>query len=83
MNEKETLEWLRARISQLCGLHSREISDTGNLFDLGIHSIEIVHLTASVERNFGVVLRTGDLFENPTVVSLSEAIEGRLGDVDD
>ena len=45
-----------------------------NFFELGGHSILAIKAVSRVRENFGVEIQLKNLFENPTVEGLSEAV---------
>ena len=60
------------------GLLGRDgVGLTDNFFELGGHSLLVVEMAMAIERDFGVRLSPADIFENPTVESLSRRMETR------
>jgi amino acid adenylation domain-containing protein len=59
---------------------SRAVSSTDNFFLAGGNSLLGMQLITRVQKEFGLVLTARELFETPTVKSLSSVIEKRLAE---
>jgi thioester reductase-like protein len=68
-------------VGRAVGSTMRGFSGDDRLFDLGLDSLGLVHLTLEVERQVGLSLRFAQLEDNPTLQELAVRLGGGRGDV--
>lgn len=64
--------WLAREWSEVLGQPTMGVHD--NFFDLGGHSLSAVQLIARLNKHGGTTVSLVDLFQNPTIASLSERL---------
>lgn len=65
-------------INELLNKPNAKIARTGNLFELGIHSILANQLSIRLFKKYGVNVSIGEIFENPVVFQLAELVSERV-----
>lgn len=54
--------------------------NSAGFFDLGLDSVALVNIGATVERELGVPVRPTLIFEHPTILALSDHLYGLIED---
>ncbi|WP_322004732.1 acyl carrier protein [Paraburkholderia tropica] len=70
---------VRELFATLLGLAPHEIGDDQDFFELGGDSLLVIKLVARIRRKLGVELAPGDVFDRPSVASLSALLAARQG----
>lgn len=60
-------------------LSQKSVGADDNFFGLGADSVAVMMLVMRIEERFAVVLDVGDIYESPTLRSLSVILSSRLG----
>ncbi len=79
---KETLRGLlRREVALLARLGEGDLPETSaGFFDLGLDSVALVNIGATIERELGLPVRPTLIFEYPTIAALSDHLHGLLLD---
>jgi amino acid adenylation domain-containing protein len=77
MPSNETEEKLVAIWSEVLKLDAKQISVTGNFFDMGGHSLKAIQIVAAVFRELKSVVTLRDVFNHPTIRELSGVVVGQ------
>ncbi|WP_429932816.1 AMP-binding protein [Agrobacterium vitis] len=79
---KEALRHLlRQEVAMLARLGEGDLpGNSAGFFDLGLDSVALVNIGATVERELGVLVRPTLIFEHPTILALSDHLYGLIED---
>ncbi|MCM2442437.1 AMP-binding protein [Agrobacterium vitis] len=79
---KEALRHLlRQEVAMLARLGEGDLpANSAGFFDLGLDSVALVNIGATVERELGVPVRPTLIFEHPTILALSDHLYGLIED---
>lgn len=73
-NDNEALEALQAAYDEVLPGTNRELALSDELLDLGIGSIAVLEIAASLQVRLGVEIADSDLFELRTVADFAELV---------
>jgi len=76
INRIEDAQILQDIFSPVLGCKNLQLDD--NLFDKGCHSFSVVRAVAMFEKQTGKFLTLRTIFENPTILAISQYVKGLL-----
>lgn len=78
MHEQLT-QMLRSEVSQMIEQPEEAISDTANLADLGLDSLQALQLLVQIERTYRIQIPEDDIRNFTTIREISDLITAHIG----
>lgn len=75
---EDMLKAVRTSVAELLRVPVAAVDTSANLFDLGLDSISIVKLVATLRKEYGFNLDSREAFKHPSVSELAVVIQAQL-----